>query len=127
MTKKYAIIGGGGSFGIHASFWLLDNTDAEVIGVGRNLLRPEPFSLGIDSRSRYRYYTRHLTYELDLLFEVLDREKPDIIVNFAAQGEGAASWKHSWRYFETNAMALTRFCEELMKRDYLERFIQIGT
>jgi dTDP-glucose 4,6-dehydratase len=127
MTKKYAIIGGGGSFGIHTSFWLLDNTDSEVIGVGRNLLRPEPFSLGIDTRSRYRYYTRHLTYELDLLFEVLDQEKPDVIVNFAAQGEGAASWKHSWRYFETNAMALTRFCEELMKRDYLERFIQIGT
>ncbi len=127
MVKKYAVLGGGGSFGINASLWLLDNSDAEVIGVGRNLLRPEPFSLNIESRDRYHYYARHLTYEMDLLFEILDKEKPDVIVNFAAQGEGAASWKHSWRYFETNSMALTKFCEKLMERDYVERFIQIGT
>ena len=58
---------------------------------------------------------------------MLDRIKPEIIVNFAAQGEGAVSWKNSWRFFETNSMALSRLCEELMKRDWLERFIQIGT
>jgi len=128
MGKKYVVIGGGGSFGIHTSLWLLDNTDAEkVIGIGRNPLRPEPFSLRIQERDRYEYHARHLTYEMDLMFEVLDKEKPQTIVNFAAQGEGAASWKHSWRYFETNSMALTKFCEELMKRDWLERFIQIGT
>lgn len=128
MGKKYAVLGGGGSFGIHASFWLLDNTDAEkVIGIGRAPLRPEPFSLGIENRDRYEYHARHLTHEMDLMLEILDREKPQTIVNFAAQGEGAASWKHSWRYFETNSMALAKFCEELMKRDWLERFIQIGT
>jgi len=64
---------------------------------------------------------------MDLLLELLDKIKPDVIVNFAAQGEGAVSWKHSWRFFETNSMALAKLCEELMKRDWLERFIQIGT
>ena len=29
-------------------------------------------------------------------------------------------------YFETNSMALARLSEELMKRDWLDRFIQIG-
>src|SRR5207245_995852 len=67
------------------------------------------------------------TYELDLLLELLDREQPQVIVNYAAQGEGAVSWKHSWRFFETNAMGLSRFVEELMHRPYVERFIQIGT
>ena len=128
MGKKYAVIGGGGSFGIHASLWLLNNSDAEkVIGVGRQPLRPEPFTLGIEENPRYEYYSYHLTYELDLMLEMLDREQPQTIINFAAQGEGAASWKNSWRYFETNSMALVKFCEELMKRDWLERFIQIGT
>ena len=61
------------------------------------------------------------------LLELLDRKKPQVIINFAAQGEGAVSWKHSWRFFETNSMALARLSEELMKRDWLERFIQIGT
>jgi len=62
-----------------------------------------------------------------LLLELLDKEKPEVIINFAAQGEGAVSWKHSWRFFETNSMALARLAEELAKRDWLERFIQIGT
>jgi dTDP-glucose 4,6-dehydratase len=81
----------------------------------------------VDKRKNFRYHAYHLTYEIDLLLELLDKEKPDVVVNYAAQGEGAVSWKHSWRFFETNSMALARLCEELMKRDWLERFIQIGT
>lgn len=128
MAKTYCILGGGGSFGIHAAMYLLDHANPnKVIGVGRNPLRSEPFSLGIEKREGYEYHARHLTYEMDLLLELLDKEKPDVIVNFAAQGEGAVSWKHSWRFFETNSMALAKLSEELMKRDWLERFIQIGT
>ncbi len=75
-----------------------------MIGIGRNPLRPAPFSLDIEKRDGYVYHARHVTYELDLLLELLDKERPEIIVNFAAQGEGAVSWKHSWRFFETNSM-----------------------
>lgn len=128
MAKKYVVLGGGGSFGLHTAMYLLENANPEkVIGVGRNILRDEPFSLNIQKRDGYEYHARHVTYELDLLMELLDKEKPEVIINFAAQGEGAVSWKNSWRYFETNSMALARLTEELMKRDYLERFIQIGT
>jgi dTDP-glucose 4,6-dehydratase len=89
MSKRWVILGGGGSFGIHTAFWLLKNADPEkVVGIGRNPLRPGPFSLGIESEKRYSYHARHLTYELDLLMEVLDKERPHYIVNYAAQGEG---------------------------------------
>ena len=127
--KRYAVLGGGGSFGLHTSKYLLEHADTDrVIGIGRNSPKPAPFSLGIgDDDKRYSYHAYHVTHELDLLLELLDREKPNVIVNYAAQGEGAVSWQHSWRFFETNSMALARLVEELMKRDYLERFIQIGT
>ena len=128
MAKAYAILGGGGSFGIHTAFYLLDHANPrKVLGIGRNPLRPEPFSLNIDKRDGFEYHARHVTYEVDLLLELLDRERPEIIVNYAAQGEGAISWKHSWRFFETNCVGLSRLAEELSKRDWLERFIQIGT
>ena len=129
MGKRYAVLGGGGSFGIHTSKYLLEQSDAErVIGVGRNSARPEPFTLNVGKGDkRYSYHAYHVTHEIDLLLELLDKEKPQVIVNYAAQGEGAVSWKHSWRFFETNSMALARLAEELMKRPYLERFIQIGT
>ena len=54
-------------------------------------------------------------------------EKPEIIVNFAAHGEGAVSWRNSWRFFETNSMALAKLTEALQGKSWLERFIQIGT
>jgi dTDP-glucose 4,6-dehydratase len=129
MGKRYAVLGGGGSFGIHTSKYLLEQSDAErVIGIGRNPARPEPFTLNVGKGDkRYSYHAYHVMHELDLLLELLDKEKPQVIVNYAAQGEGAVSWKHSWRFFETNSMALAHLAEELMKRSYLERFIQIGT
>ncbi|PIS00634.1 MAG: dTDP-glucose 4,6-dehydratase [Chlamydiae bacterium CG10_big_fil_rev_8_21_14_0_10_35_9] len=129
MKKKYVVLGGGGSFGIHTSKYLLEQANTEkVIAIGRNMPKPEPFTLKVgDGDPRYSYHAYHITHELDLLLELLDREQPDIIINYAAQGEGAVSWKNSWRFFETNSMALARLTEELMKRDYLKRFIQIGT
>jgi dTDP-glucose 4,6-dehydratase len=129
MPKKYCVLGGGGSFGLAVSRFLLDHADPQrVIGVGRNAPKLACFTLGIgDGDSRYVYHAYHVGYELDLLMEMLDREKPAIIVNFAAQGEGATSFSHSWRYFETNCVALVKLTEELRKRDWLERFIHIGT
>ena len=91
------------------------------------ILREPAFSLDIQKKDRFRYLARHTTYELDLLLEFLDEEKPEIIINYAAQGEGAVSWKNSWRFFETNSMGLARFAEELNNRSWLKHFIQIGT
>ncbi len=127
-TKTYAILGAGGSFGIHTAFYLLRYAaPKKVIGIGRNPLRPEPFSLRIDKQAGYAYHAYHITYELDSVMKVLDRERPQVIINYAAQGEGAVSWTSSWRFYETNTMGLARLAEELLHRDYLERFIQIGT
>lgn len=127
--KTFIILGGGGSFGVHTAKYLLDHANPKkVIVVGRNPEKPEPFSLNVGRGDpRYAYHQIHLLHEQDRLFELFDAEKPEIIVCYAAQGEGAVSWKKSWRFFETNCVALTRTAEDLMKRSYLERFIQIGT
>ena len=49
--------------------------------------------------------------------------KPDVIVNYAAQGEGAASWgKDNWRFYNTNCTALVKLVSNLDCH-----FIQIGS
>lgn len=129
MKKRYAVLGGGGSFGLHTCKYLLEQPDTErVVAIGRNAPKAEPFTLNIGQGDpRFSYHAYHVTHELDFILELLDKEKTECIVNYAAQGEGAVSWKNSWRFFETNSMALARLTEELAKRDYLKRFIQIGT
>ena len=126
--NKYMILGGGGSFAIHTALHLAKKEDTKkIISVGRNLLREEPFSLNLSTHSKIDYHTYHLTYEQDLLLELIDKEKPDFIINYAAQGEGAVSWKNSWRFFETNSVGLSKLVESLMNKKYLKNFIQIGT
>lgn len=127
--KKYVILGGNGVFGVHAAIYLLKHADPKkVICVGRNAEKAPAFTLDVGKGDpRYAYHQIHAVYEQDRLFELFDAEKPEVIVNFAAQGEGAASWKKSWRFYETNATALAKMTEELMTRDYFERWIQIGT
>ena len=127
--KTYVVLGGGGSFGIHTSKYLLDHANPKkVIAVGRNPEKAAPFTLNVGKGDpRYEYHQIHIVHEQDRLFELFDREKPEVIVSYAAQGEGAVSWKKSWRFFETNGTALVKMSEELMSRDYMERFIQIGT
>lgn len=127
---RYCVLGGGGSFGLAVSRFLLEQpTTEQVVGIGRNPPKANCFTVGTgDGDPRYRYYARHITYECDLLLELLKKLRPDVIINFAAQGEGAASFSYSWRYFETNAMALVYLFERLLAdSDYLPRFIHIGT
>jgi dTDP-glucose 4,6-dehydratase len=128
-VKTYVILGGNGVFGVHAAFYLLDHANPKkMVCVGRNPEKPEAFTLNVGKGDpRYEYHQIHIVHEQDRLFELFDRERPEVFVSFAAQGEGAVSWKNSWRFFDTNATALAKTVETLMSRDYLERWIQIGT
>ncbi len=127
--KTYAIIGGNGVFGIHTALYLLANADPKkVVCIGRNPEKPEPFTLNLGKGDdRYSYHQIHMVFEHDRMMELLDAERPDIIINYAAIAEPALSFKHSARYYDSNVMAVARLCEDLMARNYLERFIQIGT
>ena len=127
--KTYAIIGGNGVFGIHTALYLLANAEPKkVICIGRNPEKPEPFTLNLDKGDdRYSYHQIHIVFEHDRMMELLDAEKPGIIINYAAIAEPALSFKHSARYYDSNVTAVARLCEDLMARDYLQRFIQIGT
>ena len=126
--KRYLILGGNGPFGVHTARYLLERTDPErVVCVGRNPEKSAAFTLDVGKGDlRYGYEQVHMVYEQDRLFEVFDREKPEVIINFAALAHGA-SWTKSWRFYDTNVTALAKMVEGLTSRDYLKRFIQVGS
>ena len=127
--RTYCVLGGNGVFGVHMVSYLLRNVpDAHVIAVGRNPEKPPVFSLhrGI-ADDRYEYHQIHVGFEPERLLELFEAKKPGVIVNIAAQGEGAASWKHSWRFYDTNATALARVVEPLVGASWLRKWVQIGS
>jgi dTDP-glucose 4,6-dehydratase len=114
---KFAILGPS-CFGINLALYL-QSQGHEVFGIGRSGRRPEPFNLGL----KWEYHKYHLTYEPEPVVHLLRQKKPDFIINFAAQGESAASFgEDSWRYYETNCLGLSRLVARLESV-----FIQVGS
>jgi dTDP-glucose 4,6-dehydratase len=125
---KYFIIGGAGVFALHTIKKLLDiKSTTKVFSVGRSFERSSAFTLDIGKNDkRYAYKQIHLTFEIDTMIEMLDKIKPDYIINFAALAH-ATSWKKSFRYYDTNITALAKLCEHLYDKKYLKQFLQIGS
>ncbi len=121
---KVAILGAGGCFALNFASHL-HSLGIDHFGIGRSKPKPAPFWL---VEHHYRYHALHLVTSLDATMAVLDTERPDVIVNFAAQGEGAASFgDNAPDFFTTNCVGLIRIVLELQKRSYLRRFVQIGS
>ncbi len=126
--KSYVILGGNGPFGVHTALYLLEQPETRrVVCVGRNPEKAPAFSLGVGKNdSRYAYHQIHMVFEQDRLFALLDAERPEVIVNYAALAH-AASFKNSWRFYETNVTTLAKMTDQLLARDYLRRWVQIGS
>lgn len=121
---KIAILGAGGCFALNFAR-LLEDKGIECFGLGRSGPKAAPFWL---APKNYKFWELHLVDQLYQALKILDELKPDVIVNFAAQGEGAASFgDNAPDFFRTNTWGLCRLGVELKKRDYLQRFVHIST
>lgn len=121
---KIAILGGGNVYALNFASHL-SSIGIEHFGIGRTGPKPNAF-WQVDHH--YRFWALHLVDQLAAYMAILDTERPDVVVNFAAQGEGAASFgSDAHYYYTTNAAGLVRLVEELRKRSYVKRFVQIGS
>lgn len=125
---KLCILGGGGCFGLNLARHALAGGN-QVIGIGRSPLKGDAFTLGALEMG-YRYWAYSVGPDTEFIMDLLQAERPQVIVNFAAQGEGAVSFNppKNWKYFyRTNAVSLVELTESLFNKDWLGRFIQVGT
>jgi dTDP-glucose 4,6-dehydratase len=120
---KVALLGGGNVYALNLAAHLHAH-GIEHFGIGRSPRKPQ----AMWAQHHYRYYQAHLVSQLPAVMAWLDTERPDVVVNFAAQGEGQGSFgDRADLFYQTNTLALARLVEQLRHRDYLRRFVQIGT
>jgi len=120
---KIAILGAGGCFGQNTAQHFMD-AGHDVIGIGRSPRKAPAFVTA--PTLAYQHY--HIVHDREYVMQALDHFQPEVIVNYAAQGEGAASFKDDcWRFYDTNSTGLVRLVTELAHRPYLSRFVHIGT
>jgi dTDP-glucose 4,6-dehydratase len=120
---RLLILGGGSAFALALARHALA-LGHEVSGIGRSAQKPEHLWLGAD-RMGYKYLRAHIVEQHDHVADLIYWIDPEVIVNFAAQGESGASFdpKTAWYYFATNATALARLIPHFGSR----LFIQVGS
>lgn len=120
---KVCLTGGGNPHAL-AVARVLTAAGHECFGIGRNGAKAAPFWL---VPVGYRYIQANVG-NTDILLTILDTKRPDTIINFCAQGEGAASFgPDAWRFYETNCVMLARLVESLRHCSWLKRFVQVGS
>lgn len=121
---KVAILGGGNVYALNFARHLSD-IGIDHFGIGRSGPK-QPAFWQVDHH--YRFMALHIVDQLPAYLAILDTERPDTIVNFAAQGEGAASFgSDAHFYYTTNTLALVKLVDAIRTRPYVEHFVQIGS
>ena len=108
---------------------LLDDPGYRVIGVSRSPERGPAFLRYRERnvRSALRYYQLDMNREMRELLHLLDEERPELVVNFAAQSEVAPSWEWPEHWFQTNCVALAQLVNHLRRRNYLRRYLHVSS
>lgn len=127
MTR-YAVIGSNCFTGSHVVDALLAEPDSDVIGISRSA-EPAPLFLPYHARdrSRFRFHRIDMVKGFDRVAEVLDAEKPDVVINVAALSEVGLSNFRPLEYYMINTVAVARLVDHLRQCDWLDRYVHISS
>lgn len=123
---RIVVLGGGNPYALNLVRMALADGH-KVLGIGRSALRNKAMTLGV---SGYEYHVYSIGPDTEFILPVMKEFDPHLIVNYAAQGEGQASffpysnWKH---FYRTNTQSLVELTEGLAYAGYSGKFIQVGT
>jgi len=129
MFGRILVVGGNSFSGAYFS--------AEMVSRGRNVLaisrseRPE--NMFLPENWAYPKNTNVPFMQLDLntqqkeLHEVIHDFKPDLVVNFAAQGMVAESWANPVDWYKTNVLAQIHLHDILRECQSLKRYVHVTT
>ncbi len=101
----------------------------DVLATSRS---PEPHQALLPYRWRdrpgsVRFQISDINRDLDALDDLLRRERPTHVVNFAAQSMVGESWANPDHWMMTNVVSTVRLHERLRKLDFLDRYVQVTT
>lgn len=127
MNEKIVVIGSNSFSGASFVDYCLSE-GCEVIGMSRSL-EPHPAFLPYRKRTGapFTFMQLDLNHDLGRMIEVMQAEKPDYVVNFAAQSMVAESWANPEQWFQTNTVATVALHDRLRKLDFMKKYVHIST
>lgn len=129
--NKIAVIGSNSFSGSHCVNYFLENSGFDVIGISRSKEYPSVLLPYLHKRrtrpARFKFHQLDLNKNSAEILELLNREKPEVIITFAAQGIVPLSWDSPQDWFKTNCLGIVNLANGLREKSYLKKYIQIST
>lgn len=129
-AKKCIVIGSNCFSGSHLVDALLSDGNYQVVGLSRSMEKKGyylPYKSNANTDRLFRFQQLDLNKNAGDLISFLEKEQPQIIVNFAALSEVDLSNREPVEYFDTNCRAVVQLCNHLKTAKYLERYIHISS
>ena len=126
---KIVVIGSNSFSGANFSKNALEK-GANVIGMSRSEeLHPAflPYKWVREEKENFIFHQCDLNNDLERIMKIVNNERPDYVINFAAQSMVAQSWEHPDHWFMTNVVSSVRLHEMLRHCDFIEKYIHVTT
>lgn len=124
--KKILVTGGCGFIGSNFIRYVLKNSDYEVINLDKLTYAGNLKNLvDVQENPKYKFYRGDIC-NYELVTYIVEKEKIDSIINFAAESHVDRSILSSQEFIRTNVTG-TNVLLEVTRQFELERFVQIST
>lgn len=126
--EKFLVLGSNSFSGASFVKYLLEQ-GASVVGVSRSAEPHEAFLpyRWLDTTNNFRFFDLDLNCDLDAIDKLVRDERPQYVVNFAAQSMVAESWQNPEHWFQTNVVATIRLHERLRRLEFLRKYVHVTT
>lgn len=126
--RKYLVVGANSFSGSHFVHHLLKQGH-DVVGLSRSPEPAFPFlpRLWSTTEGSYTFMQVDLNAPGPNFHSELSSQRPQVVVNFAAQGMVAQSWEAPWDWYQTNTVALSRFLQQVIELPSIRKYVHIST
>ena len=130
MTNKTFLVLGSNSFsGSNLIYELLhDNLNNKIIGISRSKENKSYFLKykKSDNLRNFKFFQCNLKRTSQIL-KLVDKFKPNYIINYSALGMVHESWLNPEDWFQTNLIDQTSFYKNLIGKKFIKKIIHVST
>lgn len=127
---KFLVLGSNSFSGGSFINYLLDNEkDAKIFAISRSKEYHHSLLAYKNNihKEKVNFLQLDLNDDLDKIVDLIQDEKIEYIINFAAQGMVAQSWENPQEWFNTNTLSLVNLLNKIYKFDFIKKFVQAST
>jgi len=78
-------------------------------------------------KGKFEFHELDLNHDLNGIMDLVNSEKPDYVINFAAQSMVAQSWDNPEHWFMTNVVSTVKLHDRLRRCSFLKKYVHIST